>query len=107
MREATGDVQAGFGGPPGAVVVTALPVGVGFDRCDLGALGADLVGRRARTHRQQQTRADPVRMADDPFQRPGSPHRTADHSGNLGDTQRRQCGDVGFDLISHRYQRKP
>ncbi len=107
MREAAGDVQAGIGGSPGAVIVTALPVGVGFDGRDLGALGADLVGRRARTHRQQQTRAHPVGMADYPFQRPGSTHRTADHGGNLGDAQRRQCGDVGLDLIPHRYQRKP
>ena len=107
MREAAGDVQAGVGAAPGAVVVTALPVRIGFDGRDLGALCADLVGGRARTHRQQQTRAHPVGMVDDPFQCPGSTHRPADHCGDLGDAQRCQRDHVGLDLISHRNQRKP
>ena len=101
MCEAAGDLEAGFGGTPGAVVVAALPVRVGFDRRDLGALGADLVGGRARTDGQQQTRAHPVGVADDPFQCPGATHRPAEHGGDFGDAQRRQGGDVGLDLISH------
>ena len=64
MREAAGDLQTGVGAAPGAVVVAALPVRVGLDGRDLGALGADLVGGGTRAHRQQQARADPIGMAD-------------------------------------------
>ena len=107
VREAARDLHADVRRTTGAVVVAALPVRVGLDRRDLGALGADLVGGGARPDRQHQRRTHRVGVADDPLQRPRAAHRAADHRGDLGDAQRGQRGDVGLDLVAHRHQRKP
>ncbi len=56
MREAPRDLHADVRRTTGAVVVTVAPVGVGLDRRDLRALGADLIGGGACPDRQHQRR---------------------------------------------------
>ena len=73
----------------------------------MGALGADLVGGRARTDGQDQRRTDVVRIGDHPLQRPRATHRAADDGSDLGDTQCRQRGDIGLHLIADGHQREP
>ncbi len=65
------------------------------------------IGGGARADRQDQPGADGVRVSDDPFQCPRAAHRAADHRSHPGDPQRRQCGQIGVDLIADRDRRKP
>ncbi len=107
VRDAPGDGQAGVGTAAGAVVVAALPVRVGLDGRDLGALRADLVGGGPGADGQQQPRTHPIRVADHPFQRAGTTHRAAQYGRHLGDAQRGQRGDVGLHLVANRDCGKP
>ena len=107
MGEAAGQAHAGLGGAAGAVVVAALPVRVGLDRGDLGALGADLIGGRPRPDREHQSGANPFGIADHPLQGTRTAHRTADDGGHLVDAQRRERGNVGGHLIANGDERKP
>ena len=107
VREPPGDLQPGIGCATRAVIVAALPARVGLDGRDLRALGADLVGGGPRADRQHQAGAHGIGMTDDPLQRPGPAHRSADDGGDVGDAERRECGHVGGHLIAHRHQWEP
>lgn len=107
MREAPRDRQPGVGRAPGVVIIAALPIRIGFDRRDLGALGADLIGGRARAHRQQQPGPHPARVTDDPLQSPCAAHGSTHHGGHLVDAQGGQRRDIGLHLIANRDPGKP
>ena len=84
-----------------AVIVAALPVGIGLDGGDLGGLGADLVRGGPGAHSQDECTAHSFGVADHPLERPRAAHgSTEDRCDGVDLEGVHQC-DLGPHLVEH------